>query len=753
MAQPDYTKLLKDNKITGLANPERFYVNNRFDAGKARGAYITENLRLDNSVIKGDLGRANFASQIRDKGLDYTAFRLDATGVKQADQLVPYKNLGLTDVARFIGKPAEAEAALISEVYKLDPAKYAKTEKVLTGTRRNPQTGKIENVYANTVKYSYETARQDYQRELPTLTYTDSTDLGQALTNFQRAINSVGEVGIENVNQADLKTLRKLANEVFDQGGGISDPTVEDAVQAVRGSLDFLSSIATTRATLKSNQDRLAFLNTGAGVKERYTNYKADLGGKIAQGNSELAGKIAQANNNIFDLSGILGRVNPLAALPSIGTATSATPSSGGGAATAAGSAGTGAATGSGASGGTTADGLALLTPSQLGTEARAITNPSPTTTINTLISSGTLNSQISDDEITKIVNETSAFKVQSAIDTMNANISSINTQIASVDGALAKISNTHPQYASLVAKKDDLTKDLANATKILDYNTSIKSGSVKSPYVVDVEQIRKQLQLPEQNVVAQIDEIDPAMMRNARLLQDQYSSMLSSPLGPTQDDRTEMMRGYIEDEALNQLRMGSSLDEATRRDVQQAARAAQTARGNIYGAAPAAEEIMQTGLMGEQRKLQRYGAAAAFLGSGQSRTDQAARNTGLRQALDLNRLGAANAFLAEGANPYNIARDRVAQQDARAINYINANAAAAGGFANTAQQAEPFRYVNPNAGINLAQNAANIFGNYLDYGSRTYAAQVGAQAQVASANSIPNYISAFSGLVPSFSF
>ncbi|NBW21605.1 MAG: hypothetical protein EBR82_77975, partial [Caulobacteraceae bacterium] len=135
------------------------------------------------------------------------------------------------------------------------------------------------------------------------------------------------------------------------------------------------------------------------------------------------------------------------------------------------------------------------------------------------------------------------------------------------------------------------------------------------------------------------------------------------------------------------------------------------------------------------------------------SRSDQAARNTSLRQALDLNRLGAANAFIAEGANPYNMARDRVSQQDARALNYINANTAAAGGFANTAQTAEPFRYVNPNAGINLAQNAASIYGGLLDFTSNNYRSQSGALAQVASANSIPNYISAFSSLVPSFSF
>jgi len=335
----------------------------------------------------------------------------------------------------------------------------------------------------------------------------------------------------------------------------------------------------------------------------------------------------------------------------------------------------------------------------------------------------------------------------------MNANISSINTQIASVDGALSRISNTHPSYAALATKKSDLEKDLASATKILNYNTGIKDGTVANPYVVNIEDIRKQMQLPEERAVAQINEFDPDIMRNARLLQDNYSNMLTSPVGPTQDDRTEALRGLIEDEAMNQLRLGSTLDESVRREVQQASRGAQAARGNIFGVAPAVEEAMQTGMMGEQRKAQRYGAAAAFLGSGMTRGDQAARNTALRQSLDLTRLGAANAFMAEGANPYNLARQRVADQDARTLNYINANAAATGGFANTSTPAEAYRYVNPNAGINLAQNATSIYGGLLDFTSRNYGSQVDALSRVAQANSLPNYISAFSGLAPSFSF
>ena len=257
---------------------------------------------------------------------------------------------------------------------------------------------------------------------------------------------------------------------------------------------------------------------------------------------------------------------------------------------------------------------------------------------------------------------------------------------------------------------------------------------------------------MSEQAALDLIGKIDPDYLATSRGLAAQYRSVAESPLAPTTDARTEAMRGLIEDEAMNQLRLGSTLDESVRQQVQQAARGAQAARGNIFGVAPAAEEAMQTGLLGEQRKAQRYGAAAAFLGSGQSRGDAAARDVALRQGLNLSRLGAANEFLAGGANPYNVANQYVSNQRNAFNNYIAANLGAAGGFTPTTNQNNPFMFVDPNAGLEGARTSASIYNTMQNAQASMYGSQVGAIA-----NSYQSPASAFGavaqGLGNLFSF
>jgi hypothetical protein len=60
--------------------------------------------------------------------------------------------------------------------------------------------------------------------------------------------------------------------------------------------------------------------------------------------------------------------------------------------------------------------------------------------------------------------------------------------------------------------------------------------------------------------------------------------------------------------------------------------------------------------------------------------------------------------------------------------NYLAASAPqATGTFQGTPSAANPYAYVNPNAGFVGAQNAANIYNTLADYASQTYGAQVGA--------------------------
>lgn len=72
--------------------------------------------------------------------------------------------------------------------------------------------------------------------------------------------------------------------------------------------------------------------------------------------------------------------------------------------------------------------------------------------------------------------------------------------------------------------------------------------------------------------------------------------------------------REEMGDRVLNELRLGSKLDDEQQREVTQAERAAQAARGNIWGSGNAAAEAMSVGDAGFRIKQQRLANAAAFL-------------------------------------------------------------------------------------------------------------------------------------------
>jgi len=234
--------------------------------------------------------------------------------------------------------------------------------------------------------------------------------------------------------------------------------------------------------------------------------------------------------------------------------------------------------------------------------------------------------------------------------------------------------------------------------------------------------------------------------------LGQRYRQMATDPMPETTDPRTEQLRGALEDEAINQLRLGSTLDQEVRRNLEQNIRAAQTARGNIFGIAPAVEEAMQTGLAGEQRKLARYGAAAQFLGSGQSRSDAMRENLAFRDTLLQNRLGRASDFIAAGPSIGNLAQARVNQQQNMFANYINANQANPGQFNPQANQVPFYQTADPEAGFKGAATAASIYNQMQASQASMYGSQVGAIA-----NSYQSPASAFGavaqGLGNLFSF
>ena len=246
---------------------------------------------------------------------------------------------------------------------------------------------------------------------------------------------------------------------------------------------------------------------------------------------------------------------------------------------------------------------------------------------------------------------------------------------------------------------------------------------------IKEINNFREFIKLPEERSLDQIRQIDPATFSAAQSLTNRYMDMAGQPLGETTDPRTEQLRGSLEDEAINQLALGSQLDADSLRQYQQASRAAQTARGNIFGVAPAVEEAVQTGAAGEQRRLARFGAASNFLASGQSRSDALRENMAFRDTLLNNRLGQAANFLAGGPSLYNLANARTGQQNAAFQNYINANQVSTGQFNPSVNQVPFYQTTNPQIPVDLTQTAASIYNTMQNAQASMYGNQVGAIA------------------------
>jgi hypothetical protein len=205
---------------------------------------------------------------------------------------------------------------------------------------------------------------------------------------------------------------------------------------------------------------------------------------------------------------------------------------------------------------------------------------------------------------------------------------------------------------------------------------------------------------------------------------------MAMEPLPETTTEPTEQLRQTIEQEALNQLRLGSTIGAEERRGYEQAVRAAQTARGNIFGLGPAVQEAATLGAAGEQRKLARFGAAQQFLASGETTGAAQARDLALRDALTQQRLGAAAGFIAGGPSIANLAQARTAQQQGAFQNFIQATQPIPGQFGQAPSTAQPFFQVAEQAiPVALTGEFNKLYGSQASYLADTYGAQTRAQA------------------------
>ena len=343
------------------------------------------------------------------------------------------------------------------------------------------------------------------------------------------------------------------------------------------------------------------------------------------------------------------------------------------------------------------------------------------------------LNFQVSDQQIIDDYNNSKLSRLNSVIDRGNTQIVGIQERLNAANQLLAQLPAGDPRRVGGEVQIKQLSDDLKSVTSAVteaqDMQKNFKPITADSPEALkEVTSFRSFVQLPEERASQQLYQIDPDAYRTSVALGQRYRQMAETPIGATTTPETEQLRQTIEEEAINQLRLGSTIGAEERRGYEQSIRGAQTARGNIFGLGPAVQEASQIGAAGEQRKLARYGAAQQFLGSGLSSGDALKADIAFRDALQQNRLGAASGFIAGGPSIGNLAQARTGQQQAAFQNYIQANQALPGGFNQQPSTAAPFyQAVDQQIPVQLTNAFNQLYRSQADYGASTYGAQVGA--------------------------
>jgi len=344
------------------------------------------------------------------------------------------------------------------------------------------------------------------------------------------------------------------------------------------------------------------------------------------------------------------------------------------------------------------------------------------------------LNFQVSDQQIVDDYNNSKLLRLNSVIERGNTQITGIQERLNAAKTLLGQLPSGDARrvVAEVQIKQlgDDLKSVTSAVTEAQDMQKNFTPIGLDSPEgLKEITSFRSYAQLPEERAAQQLYQIDPDSYRTAVGLGQQYREMATQPIGATTTPETEQLRRTIEDEALNQLRLGSTIGAEERRGYEQAIRGAQTARGNIFGLGPAVQEASQIGAAGEARKLARYGAAQNFLGSGQSTGDALRADLAFRDALQQNRLGAAAGFIAGGPSLYNLGQARTANQQAQFQNYINANQAQPGQFATQPYSSQFYQTTNPAIPVTMSGQAAQIYNTMADYQANTYGAYTRALA------------------------
>ena len=586
-----------------------------------------------------------------------------------------YKALGLADAASYVAKGKfnenKAKTDVIKNIYKLDPALYT------------DRKGAV----------NLDAAATKYQFEQPKITKQDSKpdSFTKAITNYSNILSQAQQVGVANLNTKDQQALKDAARLVRDFDSKNLSLDAKQVISNITEASDAIDSINEQRKNVEVQQYRSKGLDVDGVTKIRLSKKELEAArGRLVTEQDTLRRLESTASNVAPKLGESVARLG----LSDIGVNIGAS----------------------------TAGAKKLTT----GLEALRGENFFDVSKSGL---AGKLNVQVTDDKILNDINTQSKNEYKKLYDIGTAATTDLQSQLDQANKIYADLPagrSKDEAAKSIDTLKSDLTqaqKDTLEAKNLYEGYKPISGEKATSV----LSQVRESLRLPEERTIAQIETIDPTIGATVRGLAKQYQAMAETPLAPTTSPETEAFRRDVEQRIAGQVALGSQLGAEEQRQYQQAARAAQTARGNIFGVAPAVEEAVTTGLAGEQRLQARLGAAQGFLASGQSMSDAMARDVGLRNALTQSRLGAAQGFIASGPTLYNLASQRLGQQQNILNNYLAASAPqTTGGFQATPSAANPYAYVNPNAGFIGAQNAAGIYNTLADYSAQTYGAQVG---------------------------
>jgi hypothetical protein len=240
----------------------------------------------------------------------------------------------------------------------------------------------------------------------------------------------------------------------------------------------------------------------------------------------------------------------------------------------------------------------------------------------------------------------------------------------------------------------------------------------------------------PESLALQQMQQIDPTSEALRQGLGQSYLSNLAQTSAPSAADFQSLLNTYAQvdptgaaarqklgTDLASQEALGAQLDPGTIREVEQGTRAAQIARGNVYGTPQLVAETMARGSAGEQRMLQRQGALQSYLSSGQTMGDVAMNLYNQRQNQLRASQGAGLGYLGSGQTPY--------QAGASYVNMAQQNAAMAaqgGPQYNPASLGQQYTGAGassfPQYGLDMSQLAGNWYNNINQANLQAYGLQ-----------------------------